>query len=69
MNNQQKNKENSYVFLENKVDRKCFFLYNILSQGCTSKGGVPDAEDISAEEAPSEKGAWLQKKDVRQKRP
>ncbi len=28
------------------------------------KGGISDAENISAEEAPQKKGAWFQKKNV-----
>ncbi len=42
-------------------------VYNSMVQGYilkTLKGGISDAENLSAEEAPQKKGAWFQKKNV-----
>jgi len=41
-----------------------YILKNHRVQLRLPKGGISDAENISAEEAPQKKGAWLQKENV-----
>ena len=56
-------------FYKSRLTEINSFYIILYRKVCTPKGGFRNAENLSAEEAPSEKGAWFQKENGGQKWP